>query len=126
MNFETTGNWKPTEGKFDDKATREKKSEKIIPKRLSTIMEAYMRIKRKRTENEEIRTPLVTLHLQQGHKLYGRVMNCEFATGRISFLVVSNESTLDVAFLDMEEVACITLHDLDLCAEFMEELISLE
>jgi hypothetical protein len=100
----------------------ESKSEKLVPKRITSILEAYMRTKKRQKKNDDIRSPIVTLLLETGHQLYGKILNCEFSTGRVSFLLMNEQASMDVTFLDMGQIAAMTLHDLELCEEFMEEL----
>lgn len=95
------------------------------PKKLLSILEAYVRTLKRQAKDMEIKTPITTLLLKNGSQISGRVSACDFQIQRLSFIIITPEGSIDVCFLDFEQITAIVLHDLNLCQEFLEEIKSL-
>lgn len=102
------------------------KLQELNPPKLNTILDVYMTIKKRQSTEREIRLPSVTVHLMNSLNLMGNILNCDFVTGRIAFMVKNPEGSLDVSYFDMTQISSITLHDLDLCDQFISELAQRE
>ena len=92
------------------------------PKKLDQILSAYMKIKKRQVKEMELKTPLVTLILNNGTHLNGRFAGCDDEIKRISFALITPQESVDICYLDSINIIAITLHDLHLCPEYSKEL----
>lgn len=94
----------------------------FAPKKIETILLVYLKIKQRQTENMEIKLPLATLFLSNGTQINGRVSDCDLSQNLLSFAVNISEGSTDICYMRINQIAAITLHDLNLCPEFLREL----
>ncbi|MFZ5807457.1 MAG: hypothetical protein ACOY3I_09670 [Verrucomicrobiota bacterium] len=89
---------------------------------MEVIFDAYVRTKQKQEKESDVKIPILTLSLNNGVQFNGRISQCDFDSRRLSFVIITPEGSMDVAFIDFDSITTITLHDLNFCQEFLAEL----
>jgi|GEM_PF-4425396 len=96
------------------------------PKTLRAIMRAHLQTREKYNSRlGSVHFPKVTLLLTYGYMLRGHFEDFDFGNARISFRVEDNDA-LNITYLNYDDIAAVTLHDLEDCPEFMQELSSID
>lgn len=94
----------------------------IQPKSLKALFKAYQEVREMHKKDGEVRVPIMTLSLDGGHEISGRILSTDLSLNRMTFMVSTSEGNLDVTFLDFASIKAITVHDLEICPEFLENL----
>lgn len=95
---------------------------KLQPKSNEQIFNAYIRVNELREKDESIKLPSVTLSLSNGSNISGNIVHCDTTNRMITVAVASQSYGLSAAFIDFDAVISVTVHEIDLCNEFIEEL----
>ncbi len=100
----------------------EKTLQKLIPKSLEQVLEAYVRTWSLAGTEEIVDTPLMTIFLGQGSILKGEVIHVVFEDGMLSMRLSVQTPHVDTVFVEFRQIQAFTLHEVDTCPVFLEEL----
>lgn len=94
--------------------------QKISSKTILQVLTAYIQTWQVQDDNNQ--TPNITLYLKQGSEVFGEVVDINFEDKKLCLSVLNVKKQLDVSFVSWESIEAFTLHSLDLCPIFVEEL----
>jgi hypothetical protein len=96
--------------------------EKVKPKPIHKVLDAYMKTRERQKENPEIKLPVAQLYLSNNSIIEGVILHVDFRKYILTIMRNLDSNKTAVSFLEMRYMKEITLFDLDVCKEFLEEL----
>ncbi|RCK78861.1 MAG: hypothetical protein OZSIB_1011 [Candidatus Ozemobacter sibiricus] len=96
--------------------------EKLAPKHFVKVLGAYAATQAQREKNPQIKVPVMTFLLDDGHQLTGVITKIDFDRNRFTVMLAEKGFRVNVSFLDFKQVITFILHDIDLYPEFLENL----
>ena len=98
----------------------------ISPKSLHQVLKAYVETWQLASSGEEYKTPLISLYLLQGSIVSGEVINIDLEKESLRIRLMSKDNRIDVAYVDFKYIQAFSLHSLDVCGKFVEELAKIK
>lgn len=95
-------------------------AQKLKPKNVITILDAYMKTVKKQEENKDIKVPLLVITLQNRISYSGCVLHCDFSKNMLTFEHSVDRHQTAFTFISFNAISHISLIDVDLCKEFLD------
>jgi hypothetical protein len=98
---------------------------KLAPHKLEKVLKTYVKTWAYNAHTEYSPTPLVSFYLLGGNIIAGEIIHIDLEERMLSLRLFNEEKRLDVMFLDFGQIQAYTLHDLEKCPIFVNELTKL-
>jgi hypothetical protein len=97
----------------------------LAPRKLEKVLKTYIKTWSYNAHNEYSPTPLISFYLLGGNVIGGELIHIDLEERMLSLRIFNEEKRLDVMFLDFGQIQTYTLHDLEKCSVFANELAKL-
>ncbi|MDX2303641.1 MAG: hypothetical protein NW226_12625 [Microscillaceae bacterium] len=96
--------------------------QKLAPKSLDIILEAYIKTWESASEGKDHKTPHITFFLDINQKIKGELIHIDFEESMLSMRLDEDHQHLQVAFIYFRGIKHFILHELENYPNFIEEL----
>ena len=96
--------------------------EKLAPKEFIKILDACMQTLRLQKTEKGIKVPEISLSLANGVTHRGVVTHYDYDHNAITLFGSEGNSGNFTSFIKLQSIVSITLHNVDLCPEFLDKL----